>query len=81
MTEIVPPPFAGEYPTEDEARRALEQVGFGDEADTIVTIPMDSSRGPLATELTRCKSAHLTTQWPVMFRAIVGQMVRQSKEK
>ena len=71
-------PFAGEKPTIDEARQALIEQGFADYVDTVVTIPMDGSKGPLAQELTRCKSEHLTTNWPVMFRAIVGAMIKQT---
>lgn len=73
-------PFAGEYPTTEEAARALREQGFGDHIDTVVTIPMDGSSGPLAEELTRCKSVHLTDKWPHMFRAIVGTMVKQAQQ-
>lgn len=68
--------FAGEYPTLPEAVQALYEQGFGNHIDTVVTVPMDNSSGPLAEQLTRCRSAHLTQGWPKMFRAIVGQMVK-----
>lgn len=79
MTEM--PPFTGEYPTVAEAEHALADLGFAEHFDTIVTIPMDGSSGPLAEELTRCKSAHLTQQWPHMFKAIVGSMLKQADRR
>lgn len=71
-------PFSGEYPTVAEAEHALTEYGFAEHLNTIVTIPMDGSSGPLAEELTRCKSVHLTQQWPHMFKAIVGSMIKQA---
>jgi hypothetical protein len=78
MTEHAP--FTGEYPTKPEIEQALTEHGFGAHADTVIKVPMDGSSGPLAEELTRCRSVNLTGNWPHMFKVVVGAMVREAEK-
>jgi hypothetical protein len=68
------------YPTIEEVHVALESQGFADNMSTEVYIPMDNSRGPLDESLLRCKSDHLSQDWPKQFKVVVAMMLREAQK-